>query len=332
MSNPLVSYLLINYNGGPLLSEALESISRQTVTDHEVIVIDNGSQDKSWDIPYFNRPGWQLERLERNAGFSEANNIAFARSRGSIIALINNDVILDRRWAEKTVAAFEDPEVAAVACRLLQTRNPGFLDSAGFDAYTCCTTESWRELRASHFDKESHKPFGPVASAAAYRRFALERVGLFHSEYFAYYEDTDLAMRLALFGMKCRYLNDAVGYHLGSATGRQYSDFHRYHLRRNVELLYWVNMVGSLVWRHLASHLAYEVFAFIGMLLRGQGSVFWRAKRDAFKMIPWIREQRKLLRERLRTTVGLPSAQRTLQGRLKPFSHAFFRGENIRKV
>ena len=163
------------------------------------------------------------------------------------------------------------------------------------------------------------------------RRAAIERVGLFHPEYFAYYEDTDLAMRLTLFGLRCRYLNDAVGYHLGSATGKQYSDFHRYHLRRNVELLYWVNMVGSLVWRHLASHLAYELFAFTGMLVRGQGGVFLRAKRDAFKLIPWIRRQRKLLREQLRNTVGIPGAKRMLQARIKPFAHAFFRGENIRK-
>ncbi len=331
MPTPRISYLLVNYNGGPLLSEALESISRQTVTDHEVIVIDNGSQDKSWEIPFFNRPGWQLERLQRNAGFSEANNIAFARSRGSIIALVNNDVILDPCWAEKILKAFEDPEVFGVACRLLQMRNPGFLDSAGFDTYTCCTTDGWRDLPAGNFDGKTHEPFGPIASAAAYRRQGIERVGLFHPDYFAYYEDTDLAMRLALFGLRCRYQNEAIGYHLGSATGKQYSDFHRYHLRRNVELMYWVNMVGSLAWRHLASHLGYEAFAFLGMLVRGQGSVFWRAKRDAFKMIPWIRQQRKLLRERLRTTIGLPKAKRLLQNRLKPFSHTLMRRENIHR-
>ncbi len=331
MPPPRISYLLVNYNGGPLLSEALESINRQTVNDHEVIVIDNGSQDRSWDLAFFDRPGWQLERLNRNAGFSEANNIAFERSRGSIVALVNNDVILDPSWAERVLEAFEDPEVSAIGCRLLQTRNPGFLDSAGFNAYTCCTTEGWRDLPANHFNGRTHEPFGPVASAAAYRRLAIERAGLFHTEYFAYYEDTDLAMRLTLFGLRSRYLNEAVGYHLGSATGKQFSDFHRYHLRRNVELLYWVNMVGSLVWRHLASHLVYEAFAFVGMLFRGQGMVFLKAKRDALRMIPWIRRQRRLLRERLQTSVGLLRARRNLQARLKPFSRAVLRGENIGK-
>ncbi len=186
MPNPLLSFLIVNYNGGPLLSDALGSISRQSFKDYEVIVVDNGSIDRSWDLPFFERKGWSLERLERNTGFAEANNIALARSHGSLIALINNDVVLDPAWAEKVARSFDDPQVGGVACRLLQMRNPGFLDSAGFDAFTCCTTESWRELPASCFDHREHQPFGPVASAAAYRRAALDRVGMFHREYFAY--------------------------------------------------------------------------------------------------------------------------------------------------
>lgn len=331
MPCPRLSFLLVNFNGGPLLSDALGSISRQTFTDYEVIVIDNGSIDRSWDIPFFGRPGWVLERLDRNAGFSEANNLAYARSRGPIIALINNDVVLDPHWAERIIQAFETPQVAAVACRLVQTRNPGFLDSAGFDTFTCCTTEGWRELPAGFFAGKRHEPFGPVASAAAYRREAIEKVGLFHPEYFAYYEDTDLAMRLALFGFQCRYLDDAIAYHLGSATGKQYSNFHRYHLRRNVEFLYWVNMVGTLALANLPSHFLYELFAFLGMLFRAQGAVFWRAKRDALKMIPWIRRERKRLRARLKESVGISQSKQNLAAGLKSFWDAFFRGKNIGK-
>ena len=319
MSSPRLSFLIVNYNGGPLLSDALAAIERQTFTDYEVLVVDNGSGDRSWELPCFERDRWFLERLSQNTGFAEANNSAFRRSRGSIIALINNDVMLDPRWAERVVEAFADPEVSSVACRLFQMRNPGSLDSAGFGAYTCCSTTVWRDLPANHFASKVHRPLGPIASASAYRRTALEKVGLFHQEYFAYYEDTDLAMRLVLFGFNCRYVNDAVGYHLGSATGKQYSDFHRFHLRRNIEFVYWVNMVGGLAWRHLPSHVAYEMLAFVGMFVRGQGKVFWKAKREAIKMLPWIRHQRKVLRDRLQAESGIAAAKRRLAGPLKSF-------------
>jgi len=332
MPVPMLSFLVVNYNGGGLLAETLESISHQTFTDYEVIVVDNGSQDRSWDSSLLQRENWSLVRLERNAGFSEANNIAFCRSRGAVIALINNDVVLAPDWAEQVRRAFEDPAVASVACRLLQKRNPEHLDSAGFDIYTCGTTLGWYGLPADCFDGKPHRPFGPVASAAAYRRSAIDQVGLFHREYFAYYEDTDLAMRLALFGLECRYLHNAVGYHLGSATGKRYSDFHRYYLRRNIEFIYWVNEVGALAWKHLPAHVAYEFISFVGMLFCGQGGVFLRAKWHALRMVKWICRQRLALKKSLGAAVGLRAAKMNLDGKFKPFWQVFIRGENDGKI
>jgi GT2 family glycosyltransferase len=320
MPAPRLSFLILNYNGGDLLRSALESIERQTFTDFEVIVVDNGSQDGSWDLPCFQRANWLLLRQPANTGFAEGNNIAFARSRGALVALVNNDTVLAPDWAEKVAAAFEDPAVGSVACRKL--------DSAGFDLYACVTTLSWTGRPADQFTGREHRPFGPVAAAAAYRRAALEQCGLFHPEFFAYYEDTDLAMRLVLFGRQCRYCNDALAWHLGSATGRQFSAFHRHHLRRNVELVYWINMAGASAWRHLPGHLLYELMAFAGMLARGQGLVFVEAKLAALRMAPWIRRERQALADKLGRTPGLRAARRNLESRLKPFLKVFGRGEN----
>jgi glycosyltransferase involved in cell wall biosynthesis len=206
MPTPRLSFIVLNLNGGPLLREALQSIERQTFTDYEVLVVDNGSYDRSWDLQCLARPGWYLLRLETNRGFSEGNNIAFARATGAVIALINNDVILDPDWAARIMDAFADPQVAFAACRLVQRRHPERLDSAGFDLYACITTKVWMGKPAETFTDRNHDPFGPVAAAAAYRRSALEETGLFHPEYFAYYEDTDLAIRLVLFGQDAQRL------------------------------------------------------------------------------------------------------------------------------
>lgn len=332
MTSPALTYIVVNLNGGPLLAEALESIARQTLADHEVIVVDNGSTDRSWDLPVFRRPGWRLERLDRNVGFAEANNLAAGFARGALLALVNNDVTLACDWAEKVIAAFADPDVAAVATRLLQKRDPSRLDSAGFDAFTCGATTSWRDEPANRFHGRDHEPFGPVASAAAYRRTAFETVGGFHAEYFAYYEDTDLAMRLRLHGLRTRYLEDAVGHHLGSATGSAQSDFQRYHLRRNIELLYWTNMVGALALKHLPAHLVYEAAVFAAMAARGQAGVFLKAKRDAVRMAGWIWKARRALRERLRADGALRDARARLESGVKPTWEALGRAGNLEKI
>lgn len=328
MSNPKLSFLVVNFNGGPLLREALESIERQTFTDYEVIVVDNGSADNSWGVPMFSRENWSLIRLDRNSGFSEGNNIAFQRSRGAVIALINNDVVLDPEWAGHVVAAFDDPEIGSVATRLLQKSDPSRLDSAGFDVYSCGTTMGWGGLPANALDGKLHQPFGAVAAAAAYRRSALEKTGLFHPEYFAYYEDTDLGMRLSLFGYGCRYLDAACGTHRGSATGRLFSDFHRFHLRRNIEYLFWVNMIGRLAWKYLPGHALYELLAWLGMVARRQGLVFWKAKLAAVRKLAWIVRERRALRSALEKSLGATKAQRNLEARFLPYRGVFCRQEN----
>ena len=331
MPTPRLSFIVLNLNGGPLLREALQSIERQTFTDYEVLVVDNGSHDRSWDLPCFARPGWYLLRLETNRGFSEGNNIAFARATGAVIALVNNDVVLDSNWAARVMDAFADPQVAFAACRLVQRRHPERLDSAGFDLYACITTKVWMGKPAERFTDRDHDPFGPVAAAAAYRRSALEETGLFHPEYFAYYEDTDLSMRLVLFGHRGRYVDAARAQHWGSGTGKALSDFQRYHLRRNVEFVYWVDMVGYLALKHAFGHVVYETLAGLGMLFKGQGRVFLLAKLDALRMAGWIFRERRALRRRLADRVGLRAAQRRLESRLRPFWEVLCREENRTK-
>jgi len=314
-----VSFLIVNWNSGDLLRTCLASLDRQTFRDFEVVVVDNGSQDGSCDVPSLDAPGRHVIRAKTNLGFSEANNEAFRQSTGAYIVLLNNDVTLEPDWTERVVRHLDaHPGTASVACRLMQQHEPRRLDSAGFAWYTCGTVFAWYGWPAGAPAQTGHRILGPVAAAAAYRRTALEQTGLFHPAFFAYYEDTDLAARLALWGHRCDYLPDAVGHHLGSATGRRHSDFHRYHLRRNIEFVYWLNMQGGLAWSCLLPHLAYEALAFAGMLWRGQGRVFLRAKRDAWRQRAWLRSERRRLREALDRSLGLAQAVRNLRTLLTP--------------
>lgn len=315
-----VSYLVVNWNGGAMLAECLDSIACQLGAGDEVIVVDNGSTDGSCDLPHFSRPGWFLERLPGNVGFSAANNRAFERSRGTFIALVNNDVRLEPGWSGAMVKALCDtPGAGSAACRLLQYERPSRLDSAGFALYGWGTVTDWSGGGADSFTGRSHRPFGAVASAALYRRSAIEDVGLFRVPYFAYYEDTDLAIRLVMAGYDCVYVNDAVAVHRRSSTGGKSTRFKQYQLRRNIEYLYWLNMLGSLSLRYLFLHASYECGAFVSLLLRGHAGVFYRAKRDALRQRHWIRMERASWAARLRQSGEWRRARQRLVSRLTPW-------------
>jgi hypothetical protein len=79
----------------------------------------------------------------------------------------------------------------------------------------------------------AEETFGPNASAALYRRQMLEEIGAFDEEFFAYYEDVDLAWRARRAGWRCRYAPTAVVRHWHSATGAQFPELKRYLISRN---------------------------------------------------------------------------------------------------
>lgn len=308
-----------------MLERCLESVRAQTFQDFEVVVVDNASSDGSCDLPFFSLPRWQIVRMDRNTGFAEANNIGIARASGDFIALVNNDVILSDSWTERMVETLaNEAEAGSAACRILQQDQPELLDSAGFRFYSFGTCSSWHGAQADLFAEIKHSPFGAVATAALYRRNAVVKTGLFHPEYFAYYEDTDLAVRMILHGFKCTYAHNAVAYHAGSVTGKRHSDFHRYHLRRNIELLYWVDMVGVLAIKNFLPHFLYETACCAGMILKGQFMVFLRAKRNFLGMLPWILKERKKLRSKIERDVSLPVARRNLESNMISMLQAIF--------
>lgn len=322
--DPLLSFIIVNWNSGHLLEKCLTSVAQQSYRNIEVIIIDNGSTDGSCGPALGNVASCRIIRLSENTGFSHANNLGFASSRGEVVVLLNNDVELEPSWADEMLAVLaRHPGAASVACRLLQQRDRSRLDSAGFAAYTCGSVYSWFGCPPEDINRSGYPLFGPVAAAAAYRRSALEETGLFHAQFFAYYEDTDLAFRLALHGHACCYAAEAVGHHLGSATGQRASDFHCYHLRRNVEYLYFINMQGNLVWRFLPAHILFEIAACWGMTLRGQGTVFLRAKIDAWRMRKWIFAERAKLRQLLSGCGKLAAGIQSLRCLLVPTRRLF---------
>jgi GT2 family glycosyltransferase len=310
---PSVSFIVVNFNGGTLLSRCLASIRAQTFEDYEIIVVDNGSTDTSCEAAHHQFPDITLLRNAENLGFAQANNRALQVAQGALIALVNNDTTLDPGWTRAMLEGLRNrPDAGAAAGRTLRARHTELIDSAGFAFYSCGSASTWSGARADTFANRDHVPLGAVAAAAMYRRAALEKVGFFHAEYFCYYEDTDLGIRLVLWGYPTVYVPDAIAFHVGSHTGKDRSDFHLYHLRRNIEYVYWVNMLGHLAWLNLPLHIAYECLALGGALFSGQTRVLLKAKRDAWANRQWIAARRKELEAKLTTHGKTRQAQANL--------------------
>lgn len=115
-----------------------------------------------------------------------------------------------------------------VAGVLVQERDPALIDSAGVVADRTLMGFDYLHGEPLAAALAAPDPLGPTGGAALYRRDAFEAVGGFDERIFLYYEDLDLALRIAAAGGRCRLAGEARAVHaysasLGAASGRKYA-------------------------------------------------------------------------------------------------------------
>lgn len=236
---PRVSVVIPTWNGEDLLCAALESLVRQSWQDFEVVVVDNGSTDGTHEVLASEHPEVRLIELGENRGFAAAVNAGIEAAAGEIVVLMNNDTEAAPGWLEGLVMAMEaNPEAGSIASRMLTFADPGRIDSAGVQLGLYASQVGEGAHDGDWFG-EPREVFAACAGAAAYRRQALEEVGLLDERYFAYFEDVDLGARLQLAGWRCFYAPDAVILHHGSATSNRIPARKFYLLMRNSLFLYF---------------------------------------------------------------------------------------------
>lgn len=104
-TNPLVSVVIDNYNYGHFLAKAIDSVLQQTYQNFEVIVVDDGSTDHSYEIiqSYGNRI---VPIFQENSGQSAALNVGIHASKGEIICFLDADDYFQNDKLEKVVNSF----------------------------------------------------------------------------------------------------------------------------------------------------------------------------------------------------------------------------------
>jgi GT2 family glycosyltransferase len=291
---PTCSVIVLNWNGRHHLRSCLESLKRQTYSDFEVILVDNGSTDGSADYVRQEFPWVRLLALERNMHFCAGNNAGIRISVSRYVVLLNNDTEAEADWLAELVAAAEaTPEAGSFASQMLMFNERQVIDSAG-NEYTISVAAAKRGhlSEAGSFDKPIHI-FCACAGAALYRRAMLEDVGLLDEDFGMIFEDVDLGFRAQLAGYSCLYVPTARVYHKVNATIGRYSYDYVYYGQRNIELVYFKNMPARLLIRSLPEHFLYNILALTFFIWHRRLGAYLRAKIDTILALPRIFRARR---------------------------------------
>lgn len=306
---PLISIIILNWNGKHLLDGCLWALRSQTFRDFEVILVDNGSTDGSDIFVRSNYPEVRLVTLGSNLGFCGGNNQGVKVANGEYIFFLNNDTEVAATMLDELakVAVSDPPQVGSWAVKMMRYDKRNVIDNRGC-GYSAFGTGY--QIGAGQIDDGSEQDnglewvFGPSGGAGCYRRSVLDEIGLFDEDFFFNNEDVDLSFRSQLAGYQCHYVPSAVVYHHGSATGGATSDRTIYYIHRNKEWVFFKNMPGFLMWKYLPFHLAYSTAWVALWVFKGKAKVIFRAKWDALSKWRAVLKKRQLIQSKRQADIS----------------------------
>lgn len=265
-ARPLVSVVMAVCNGERWLTQALESITGQTFSEYECIIIDDGSTDGSLQIAlsYANDRVRVIENGS-NRGLAASLNLGMRLARGRYLVRMDaDDLCLPTRF-ERQVAFMEaNPQISAAGC---------WVETIG------SSSDFWR-YPVAHEDIRCELLFGPplVHPAMILRRDSFLAAGLWYDESFRFAQDYDLWERAA---KQLRFANQPeilLRYRIHDELVRSEADEARFYFADLVRERQLKVLHLSLSERELRLHLQIARFQTLHSIARLEEVGKWFAK------------------------------------------------------
>jgi cellulose synthase/poly-beta-1,6-N-acetylglucosamine synthase-like glycosyltransferase len=208
-SLPFVTVVIPVRNGEATLGDCLAAIVAMDYPPdrREIVVVDNGSTDGTPEI--VRRFGLRYLREERR-GAVNARNRAIAQTEGEILAFVDADCMVTKRWLRELVDALADDTAAAAAGELV-----AYPPSTEAERYMARRKPLWQQWASAR-----HAPWFLIGNCAIRRR-VFDRIGVLDPEFAVVgCEDIELSRRFFDAGLELRYCPRALAFHRHRATAR----------------------------------------------------------------------------------------------------------------
>jgi len=184
----MISVIIPTYNKGPFIEAALESVAGQTLSDFEILIVDDGSTDGTERL--VSAAGFSNLRYLRtaHAGIAAARNRGLSESRRPYVAFLDSDDLWRPDHLEKALAALEGPSA------LVAAGDYDEIDALGRGLGVSRAAEG----RGVHpgFARATGLPFLPLLQGAVFRRELVKRAGGFDEGFRSAFEDIDFFARI----------------------------------------------------------------------------------------------------------------------------------------
>jgi O-antigen biosynthesis protein len=221
-ATPVVSIVILNFNKPQISILSARAVLASSIrVPFEVIIVDNGSSADSYEILQLHDIPVRLLRIPVNRYFGEGNNLGAEAARGEFLVFLNNDAFPTAGCIDALLDAFRTNPLCGAAGPVFKYPD-GRLQEAG-----ALVAADGRAVQRGKFDRDfdvlslpEHDVVDYVSAACLMIRASLfSTLGGFNYRYDpAYYEDTDLCLRVRLRGKNTFLVRTATCVHIENAT------------------------------------------------------------------------------------------------------------------
>lgn len=231
---PLVSVIIVNWNGGLIFERCLESLKKIDYPNWELVIVDNGSSDGTEKKATI--------KNKTNLGFAPANNQGAKLAKGKYLLLLNNDTKVEKDFLTKLIKKMEqDKRIGIIQPKIFMLDKPGYLDNAGSFFTRIGFLEHWGfGQKDSKEFAEEREIFSAKGACMLIRRELVEKIGLFDPDFVSYFEESDFCWRVWLAGYRVVFYPKAKIYHKVGFTIKRLDV-------GNINYHYYKNRIASLI-------------------------------------------------------------------------------------
>jgi GT2 family glycosyltransferase len=288
---PTLSYCVVNTNGREHLLACLDAIERTHPDglEHEVLVLDNASDDGSADAVRARGDGnLRLIELDRRTGKGENDSTLMRQAGGRYCLLLNEDSELRPGAAAALVAALDaDPEAGAAGAQLLDSdgkRAPCAWRFPGVGTAVIGALFLHRRLTVQSRGDRTRRVDWAQSSALLVRREAAAAIGYMDPAFFVYYDECDFCRRLADSGRHTLYVPAAEAIHhdqLSTDLAAGLPRIVEFHRNRDLYMRKHETRLGAFGVRALTAW-SYAVRTAIAAVVPGRPArIYWAHARQA---------------------------------------------------
>ena len=301
---PLVSIIILNYNGADLLPACLDSLTDLAYSPCEIIVVENGSTDNSLEV-LRRYPSVKVVRTDKNLGSTGGYNFGLPHSQGEFVLMMNNDMIANRNFVGVLSRYLvQHPEVGIAQGKMVLPRNKGTLEVCG----------SFLTRWGLPYHYGYYKPDGPKyqrnypvftgkGACMMFRREVIEKAGgyYFNPDFFCYYEETDLCHRAWLAGYEVHFVSSPPIQHLSGVTiaRSEKTGFNLQYYLRNMMFSLLTNLEARSLLRIMPLYFTMFLASMVVAALTGRwasAQSHWRALAYNLCSLKRIRRQRQRMK------------------------------------